>query len=135
MNSDVLEIKHYSKSIKWVNGVPQPAYREIISRESVGDLPLVTLSLPYERTPSEIIDDIDKDLEGLTNAEVIMIRITRQAAHGDQDAVKILLDRILGKPKQSIETKTLALNYQDYLEELARRESLANPKEKNDYGL
>ncbi len=139
MNSDVVEVKHYSKKIVWVNGVPRPANREIISRESIGDLPQVTLSLPYVRPPADIIDGIDEEFDGMTNAEVMMIRLTRQAVSGSQDAVKILLDRVLGKPKQFIDTKSLSMNYQDYLEELARRESGIPPGEvheaKNDYGL
>lgn len=114
--------KHFTKTIEWVDGRPRPAYREIISKRAVEELHTTAFSLPYERLPLEIELGIDEDLEGMTNGEVMVIRQARLAASGDSIAYNMLLDRILGKPKQSVEAKTLSLTYQDYLQELARDE-------------
>lgn len=116
--------RHYEKIIKWVDGQPTPAYRMILTNTGIQQLPLTVLSLPYERTQEEINGVLDPEFECLTNGEVAMIRLARAAAGGDQSAASLLLDRVLGKPKFQAEIKTLSLTYQDFLEELARKENL-----------
>ena len=64
-----------------------------------------------------------------------MIRVARQAATGDQEAVKILLDRVLGKPKIQAEIKSLQMNYQDFLTEIERRENGKAPNEPDENDL
>ena len=115
--------KHFKKIIKWVDGAPVPAYRQILTNTSIQQLPLTVISMPYERTLEEELNNIDPEFEGLSNGEVMLIRLAREAASGDPSAMTILLDRILGKPKFQAEIKTLSMNYQDFLEELARREN------------
>ena len=108
--------------IKWVDGKPVPTEREIITKEAVSELPIAVMSVPYKRTPLEIEFNIDEDLDGMTNGEVMMLRMSRDAARGDHKATDMLLDRILGKPKMVSESKNLNLSYQDYLLELARKD-------------
>lgn len=55
----------------------------------------------------------------MTNGEVAAIRHARKAASGDFKATQDILDRIMGKPKQSVESTTTTLNYLDYLDYLA----------------
>ncbi len=112
------------KIIKWVAGKPVPTEREIITKEAVSELPIAVMSVPYKRTPLEIEFKIDEDLDGMTNGEVMMLRMSRDAARGDHKATDMLLDRILGKPKMVSENKNLNLSYQDYLLELARKDEL-----------
>ena len=123
LKTDLITSKHFEKIIKWVDGVPTPAYRQILTNTAIQQLPLTVISLPYERTLEEEIENIDPEFEGLTNGEVMLIRLAREAARGDQSAMTMLLDRILGKPKFQAEIKSLTMNYQDFLEELARQEN------------
>ncbi len=116
--------KHFEQIIKWIDGQPTPAYRQILTNTAVQQLPLTVISLPYERTLEEELNDIDPEFEGLSNGEVMLIRLAREAANGDQSAMTILLDRILGKPKFQAEVKTLSFTYQEFLEELARKENV-----------
>jgi hypothetical protein len=48
----------------------------------------------------------------------VIRQLIQRACYHDKDATKELFDRLLGKPKQSIESKTLSLTYQDFLDSL-----------------
>lgn len=112
------EITHKQRLIKWVDGKPVPVDREIISKEAVAQLPVTVLSLPYKRTPLEIELEIDEDYDGMTNGEVMMMEMARDAARGDHRAADMLLDRILGKPKMTTENKNLNISYEQYLQSI-----------------
>ncbi len=94
----------------------------MIDKEAVTDLPLTVLSLPYERSDFEKEMKIDERFEGMTNAEVAMILQAEAAAHGDQKALDMLQDRVVGKPKMTSETKNLNMTYEDMLDMIARKE-------------
>lgn len=121
--------KNYESFIVWEDGVPTVAYRELLTIDAVSNLPIAALSLPYQRTPREILLAIDIEFEGLTNAEVMNIRLARRAASGDMDATKTIQDRVLGRPKQQIESRSITETYTQYLERLAKDEE--NLKEAN----
>lgn len=112
--------------IQWVNGVPEPTYGNI-NPSSIKQLATTALSLPYEGDYNEElgINVIDPRFEGMSNAEVMWVRMAEKAAAGDIDAAKMILDRVLGKPKQSVETTTMTLTYPEFLEHLARQEEKA----------
>ncbi len=114
--------------IKWVDGKPVPTEREIITKEAVSELPITVMSIPYRRTPLEKEFGIDADLEGMTNGEVMMLRMSESAARGDHKAADMLLDRILGKPKMVSENKNINVSYQDYLLEIARKNDGDEPE-------
>ncbi len=115
-------IKHKKLVIEWVDGVPVPTEREIVTKEAVAQLPLTVISLPYKRTELEVEFDIDLEYEGLTNGEVMMLEIAKSAARGDHRAADMLLDRILGKPKMTSENTNLNVSYQDYLQTLVDKD-------------
>jgi hypothetical protein len=117
------EIQNYESFITWDNGIPIIGYREMLTKEVVADLPLAALSARYERSDLEIELGINESFEGMTLAEVMHIRLARKAANGDMTAIKLLQDRILGKPKQQIESKKLTMTYADYLEEITSKEN------------
>lgn len=112
--------------IQWVNGVPEPTYGNI-NPSSIKQLATTALSLPYEGDYNEElgINVIDPRFEGMSNAEVMWVRMAEKAAAGDIDAAKTILDRVLGKPKQSVETTTMTLTYPEFLEHLAKQEEKA----------
>lgn len=113
--------------IKWVNGMPEPAY-ENISPQSVKQLATSALSLPYEGEYDESlgIKVVEERFEGMSNAEVMWVRIAEKAAAGDLSAAGIILDRVLGKPKQSVESTSMTLSYPEYLEMIAKQEQARN---------
>ena len=67
INSERPRSKHCQKIIKWVNGMPVPAFQAMLKTSAIQELPLTVLSLPYQRTDEEIFDGIDEEFEALTN--------------------------------------------------------------------
>ncbi|MCP4990969.1 MAG: hypothetical protein GY928_34460 [Colwellia sp.] len=78
--------------------------------------------MPYKRTEQERFLGIDPEFEGKSNAEVMNIRLARRAAGGCMDATKTILDRILGRPKQQIESLNISETYTQYLDRIAAEE-------------
>lgn len=116
------EIAHYNSFVDWSDGVPVVVYKQMLTKDIIVDLPLAAVSMPYERTEEEVFLGIDEDLEGKTIAEVMDIRLARNAARGDKESYKILKDRILGKPKQEIQSTKLTMSYTEYLEKITEEE-------------
>lgn len=116
-------MRSYESFIVWKDGLPTVTYRRMLTPDTLGDLPIAALSLPYKRSDRDILLDIDTEFDGMTNAEVMNIRLARKAAGGSLDAAKILQDRILGRPKQQVETHTVSETYTQYLERLAACEN------------
>lgn len=115
------------------DGVPRPSSVPTISRQGIEDLAAVALSLPYKipEVPPNLPDkehqeavqrrEDEMEFEGMTNAEVMIVKLARSAAGGDAEATSMLLDRVLGRPKQSVESKTMSMTYADVLKEKAAR--------------
>jgi hypothetical protein len=87
----------------------------MLTKPQIETLAAVALSLPYDDPLG-----LDPEFDGMTNAEVMMVRMARKAAAGDLSVASELLDRVLGRPKQSVESKSLNLTYEDFLKEAAR---------------
>jgi len=100
------------------DGVPRPESVPMLSPKAIEDLSITALSLPYKPDP---LAPSDKEFEGMTNAEVMLVRLARTAAGGSLAATETLLDRVLGRPKQSIESKNVNVSYADVLKEKADR--------------
>lgn len=115
------EVIHFDQKIVWVGGKPVCKYTKIIDKDAVADLPLAAVGLPYKRDTLEIELGVDEEFEGMSNAEVMMIKMARGAARGDRADRREVLDRILGKPKTSAEVKTVKVDYNDYLKGLAEK--------------
>lgn len=105
-----------------MDGRPVPTYTKMISKEAVSQLPLTVLSLPYKRTELEKELGEGEEFEGMSNAEVAMIRLADDAARGSFRAIDMLQDRVIGKPKMSMESKTLTMTYEDLLDMIAKKE-------------
>lgn len=110
----------FTSAIRWVDGLPVPVARPMISKEGIRQLPQAVMSLQYEGNPNDPLED--PEYLKMTNAEVMLIKLANNAGRGDIDATRMLLEYSIGKPKQEIESKQLKLTYQDYLEEIARKE-------------
>jgi hypothetical protein len=133
-------------------GLPQATSVPTISKAGLAELSSVALSLPYKlkQIPEYLLiplpedatardrktreDELliaqheyeaEKEFEGMSNAEVMSIRIARAAAGGDLAAADKMLDRVLGRPMQSIESKSVSMTYADVLKEKAARAAAA----------
>lgn len=119
----------------WKDGVPVPSTMPVIPKDQIEQLALTALSLPFEPEPlaEKYLCELDRlnDLKrweeeqkyvGMTNMEVAVIRQAKAAATGDQDALKEMLDRILGKAKQQIDSRSIKMTYADYLKAQAEKD-------------
>jgi len=122
------------------DGVPRPVSVPLLTKQSVEDLAVAALSLPYKIPPApppldplslelptaeykERLREHNEGLEfiGMSNAEVMIVKLARAAAAGSMQATETLLDRVLGRPKQSLESKSMTMTYADVLKEKAAR--------------
>lgn len=113
------------------DGLPVPASAPMLSEAQLGAMPLTAASLPYETKPREHLTikekeeylKSEKQYEGLSNGEVMVIKMAKEAADGNTRTTEIVLDRVLGKPKQTSEIKTMHFTYEDFLKEKAKKEN------------
>ncbi len=112
------EITHYESVVNWASGNPVVEYSRMLTKDTITQLPIAALSMPYKRTEEEIFLGEDLEFEGLTNAEVMDIRMARAAARGDKESYKIIKDRVLGKPKQEVVKTELTMSYSEYLDKI-----------------
>lgn len=105
------------KTIRWQGGLPSLTNKEIISKPGVQKLLEVVMSMDYEGEGDP--KGLEPELFGHSKMEVMMLRLARKAAAGDEWAVKLVTERLLGKPKQTTENINANLtfdNYPDFLE-------------------
>lgn len=120
------------KMIYWVDGKPVPVYAKPLNKQQVADLVTAALSTEYEsfRDPESGEEyNVDPRLVGTTKAEAMAINLARKASRGEDKATNQVLDRILGKPKQSVESVGVKMNYRDFLEMLDRDEKAQSQAE------
>ena len=132
-----VEVERY---VKWVDGMPEVAYRNVIKKEALPELKRHALSQMYEGEWDSVNQcyEIDPRYVGMTKAEVIEHKKVDLACAGDLQAMKEIDDRLLGKPKQQVESKNLNVSYEDWLNEIARQEEGTNdgrsePTEPNEF--
>lgn len=105
------------RMITWgADGVPVPTSVPLISKQNIEELALVSLALPYT---GDALGMVEEEFKGMSNAEVMLVKLARSAAGGSMAAVEVLLDRVLGRPKQSVESKSFRMTYEDLLKEKA----------------
>jgi hypothetical protein len=110
-----------STHIEWHNNLPRVVGKEVLTKQALNDLNECALTLDYNPIRSEDTGEIlpsELRFVGKMNAEVAAIKRAEAAAQGDDDIYERVLDRVLGKPKQSVETKSMTMTYQDYLDTL-----------------
>jgi hypothetical protein len=108
------------------DGTPVIEDKYIISKHDIEKITMHALSLPYEghMHPGTHEMVFDSRFEGMLNAEVIEHQLVAAAVAGDLTAVRDIKDRLLGKPKQQVESTSIRLGYDDYLMELAKRQDV-----------
>jgi len=109
----------FAKEIEWKNGIPCLVFKEAYSKPAMSSLIHSVLALPYEMRDLTHYPE-DAQYEGLTYGEVMIIRRAKSAAHGESEDVDFFADRVLGKPKQSVESTTMSVTFQEYVANLER---------------
>ena len=108
----------YRSLISWKDGIPYlsqaPVRVSQDPREILPSLLRLALDLPYS--------GLDPTLQGLTNAEAMVISHARKAAEGDQYSTDMILDRVVGKPPQTIKSVALTGDINDFLDRVAAQE-------------
>lgn len=104
-------------------GEPVVTTVPVVTRAQTHDALHAVLAQTYDADPI-----LEPEFVGRTNLEVMLIRRVRHAAKsGDADEVDALLDRVLGKPKQTSEVRRVELTYEELVNGLARQAKSAEP--------
>lgn len=122
---------------QWENGLPVVRDVPMLTKSQIVDTIAAVVSLPYFDPEDELRVEMGlkpSRFYGMTNAEAMITRLVDNAARtGDKDEVEKILDRLLGKPKQTSETIKTTLTYEDRLKEIAaRRAQTATPAVRTD---
>lgn len=98
------------------DGTPVLTTEPVITKAQINDLYMAAAAQPYVPDPH---NPQDAQYAGLTCAEVIVRKqIILAARTGEAETV---MDRLVGRPKQSVESTKLTLTYEDTLKEIARK--------------
>ena len=100
----------------------------------IRDLLDKALELPLPQMSTEEFERVfgmrisTQELASLTLAEVMVRQLVLKAAAGNDKSIQEVLDRLLGKAMQTVETTSHTYNYHDFLVECKRAdESEAKP--------
>lgn len=110
---------------EWVEGMPKPRRKRAMGKEQIQNLHNAAAALPYRGVWNPLTQrfEMEVDYAGLTQAEVAILKQWEKAASGDTKAYEKLMDRMLGKPKQAVETVSMKLSYQEVLDLMAERDA------------
>jgi len=75
----------------------------------------------FETVVSEMYDGDELDFIGLTRLEAVVLALAKRAPH-DPDASKEFLDRVMGKPKQRVDSTAITVDLNTFLYQLAQEE-------------
>jgi len=64
-----------------------------------------------------------EEIEGMTLAEVMVRQLVLKACAGNDKSIQEVMDRLLGKPVQLAEVKSVSFTYQDYLDECMKKDA------------
>ncbi len=101
--------------IRWEGNIPVTESRDVFPVAELKNVTEAILAEPFEDPLG-----IWPEYIGLSKGEVVLRQLIGRATCGDKDATKELLDRLVGRPKQQIESKKLSMTYQEYLDGIDR---------------
>lgn len=109
---------------EWVEGMPRPRRKRAMGKEQIQAIHNAAAALPYKGVWNPLTQRFEQELdyEGLTQAEVAILKQWEKASQGDTKAYEKLMDRMLGKPKQAVETVSMKLSYQEVLDLMSERD-------------
>ena len=115
----------------WVDNMPVPRVSKSMQKEQIQQLYHAAGGLPYRgiwNPTAQQYEIEDARFIGATNFEVMVMKDIEAACSSDgEKARERVMDRVLGKPKQAVESTSLTMSYADFLEESARRDAMEDP--------
>lgn len=115
-------IESYRRMITFKDGLPVVVGRPLITKDYLENMASAALTLPYEPTKKELKSGEGVKYNGLTNGEVIMLKLVKEAANGDSASRKDILDRKLGKAMQTTRSFKVTTSLGDFLSGLSETE-------------
>lgn len=124
------------RCIRWEDGIPYPEYRPIITKDNIKALITVAASLEYKPLYQMVFDEEgrptgvtelapgEEEFIGMSNAEVMSIKLMDKAAQGDMEAIKYAFDQTIGKPMQPVQQLNVSLTMQDVLREMKKEDAI-----------
>lgn len=107
----------------WVDDRPAPKKSKNMVKEQIYQLYVAAVSSRYigEWDPESQSYYIDERFEGCTNMEVMVMKEIEESLTSNGGSARTrVLDRILGKPKQQVESMNVNANLMDFLEQVAK---------------
>ena len=126
--------------VSWdADGNPVVQNVPMLTKSQIIDIVAAAVSQPYSSPDDELAVELGlppSEFHGATLMEVMLVKAAREAAEtGDPDMVEKLLDRLLGKPKQTSEVLKTVATYEERLREIgAQRAREAKPAGGGDSG-
>lgn len=113
--------------IVWENGVPVKKHKLVIAKEDIQEMKIHAATQIYQGDwdPVNQCYIPDPRYEGLSKIEVAQHKLMDKAASGDTQALQQIENRILGMPKQQVESLNISTTLESFLEKIARDEGIA----------
>lgn len=117
--------------IVWENGVPVQKHKVVITKQDIQGMKYHAAAQMYqgEWDPVNECYIPDKRYEGLSKIEVAQHKLMDKAAAGDTTALSQIENRILGMPKQQVESLNINATLEGFLEKVAQSEGMATETE------
>lgn len=118
--------------VTWdASGNPVVKAVSVFTKAQVSEIAMAAASAPYVDSAAD--DELaislglpPSEFYGMTNLEVMLIKQARWAAKsGETEVIDKVLDRLVGKPKQTSENHTITETYEQALQRIARKMSAA----------
>lgn len=109
---------HTDSLVRWVDDVPHPTVGKSLAKQQLAAVQLAMLSAPYLGTynPDTGLHEIEPGFENTTNFTAAALKLAMKAASGDVQAYNAALDRVIGKPKQAVESVNMSMSYTEWLD-------------------
>lgn len=107
------------------NGQPLLKKSVHLYREDLEDMLITIMSNPEKF-------DVENLEQNGSFTERMIYALAQRASEGDMDAIKYIFDRILGKPTQKKESRSISGTYEDFLKMLNKQEK---QQEEERYGV
>lgn len=117
--------------IVWENGLPVQKHKVVITKQDIQEMKYHAAVQMYhgEWDPVNECYIPDKRYEGLSKIEVAQHKLMDKAAAGDTAALSQIENRMLGMPKQQVESLNINATLEGFLEKVAQGEGLATETE------
>jgi len=113
--------------IVWENGLPVKKFKLQMTKEDMQEMKVHAATQVYHGDWDPVSQSYiaDPRYEGLSKIEVAQHKLMDKAAAGDTQALSQIEDRILGKPKQQVESLQINATLESFLEKVAKEEGLS----------